>query len=75
MISSIALASMCMSLYAVLGAHPFENEATNSVCFPLLAIIYAILLCVATDSEHKLKKRIETLEKKLADKKEGGEGE
>lgn len=68
----IALASICMSLYSVLIAHPFDNKILDSICFPLLVIIYAVLLFGAASCEYKLEQRIELLEKKLEDKEKDG---
>ena len=68
----MGLVSIVMSWFAVLTFHPFENEITNAVCFPLLSIICMLLLLFAEYHENKLEKRIEELEKKLDDKKKGG---
>lgn len=69
----LGLASMCISVYATLCFHPFENETINETIFPLLVIVYAILLGVSSIYEEKTNKRIEMLEKKLSDKEKDGD--
>ena len=71
----LGLASICMSVYAVLYFHPLENETINGIIFPLLSIIYVILLSASAFHEEKTNKRIEILEKKLSDKEKDGEQE
>lgn len=69
----MSLASICMSAYAVLIFHPFENETINRIVLPLLIIVYTILLCISDTHEEKTNKRIEMLEKRLDDKEKDGE--
>ena len=68
----IGLASVMISLCTALTVHPFQNEIVNLICFPLIGLVYSILLCIAQDIEDKLKKRIEDLEKKVEDIQKGG---
>ena len=68
----ISLASIIMFVYMALTLHPFENETVNIIIFPLLTIIYVILLCISDAREEKINKRIEMLEKKLSDKEKEG---
>jgi hypothetical protein len=66
------LMSLLVSVYSVLVFHPFGNDTVNTICFITISVMYSVLLFVASDLEDKLKKRIETLEKKLEDREKGG---
>lgn len=63
----IAFGSMCMLLLAMHTEHPMENETLSMVVNILLSVAHTISLCIASEFEDKLKRRIEVLEKKLED--------
>ena len=70
----LCFASLATALFTVLGAHPFQNEIVNAICFPLLSSVWTVLMCVASDIEDRYKKRIENLENEVKTLTGKGEG-
>lgn len=66
----IGMASMAMSLFITLIIHPFESDVAMAICSVGLSVTHSVLLCVSSNIEDKLDKRIKALEDKLKNEEE-----
>ena len=61
----IGTASLAISLYVTLIFHQFDSDIATAICSIGLSLIYFGVLCLASNFEDKLEKRIKMLEEKL----------
>lgn len=63
-------ASFLITAYMILMMHPLPNNTWQAICCIAFATTFPILLCVASDREEKMNKRIKDLENELKNKEE-----